>query len=111
MYLNIQIEGKKMSQQTEITDIIKKLTKEIENRLGALHWSISRLALESNTSYDTLKKIVAGKVTNPSFCTIISICQCLDISLDHIIFSTSNDFESITPLEDESPNADELSVE
>lgn len=68
------------------SDILKKIIIEIEKKINILHWSGPRLASECEMSYDSLKKILSGKVENPSFNTIISICQILDIHIDDIIY-------------------------
>ena len=92
-----------MENRLTTAEIISNLTKDIDKRISELHWSFSRLAAECNMSYDSVKKIMSGKNENPSFHTIITICQVLDIGLDHAIYpdlssKNNSSINSIKPL-------------
>ncbi len=54
------------------------------------HWSIRKLSDISGLSYETVKKLAAGKISNPSLYSIIKLCIAFDCSIDQLIgFETS----------------------
>lgn len=49
------------------------------------NWSIKQLADESELPYESVKKIVGGKINNPTIYSLIKICRALDCSLDYLL--------------------------
>lgn len=52
-------------------------------------WSIRELSDKSNLPYDSVKKLLAGKITNPSFYTLLKVSNAFDCSIDFLIDKTS----------------------
>lgn len=48
-------------------------------------WTIRKLSEESNVPYDTIKKLVSGKINNPRLCNSLKIANALDCSLDYLL--------------------------
>ena len=48
-------------------------------------WSIKQLAEHSELPYESVKKIVGGKINNPTIYSLSKICQALDCSLDYLL--------------------------
>lgn len=49
------------------------------------HWSIKELSEQSELPYESVKKIVGGKINNPTIYSLSKICQALDCSLDYLL--------------------------
>lgn len=48
-------------------------------------WSIKQLSDESELPYESVKKIVGGKINNPTIYSLNKICQALNCSLDYLL--------------------------
>lgn len=53
------------------------------------NWSIRELSDKSSLPYDSVKKLLAGKIHNPSFYTLLKISNAFDCSIDFLINKTS----------------------
>lgn len=74
-----------MCSRHDIKPIMDHFIQAIESRLCQLHVSGSYVAEQCDMSYDNFKRFLAGQIENPSFSTIIAICQTLDLPIDNII--------------------------
>lgn len=67
-----------ISNQQIITSLVQNITREIEQR----GWSIMRLSEEADIPYDTIKKLLSGKIQNPHLCNIAKISYALNIDMN-----------------------------
>lgn len=75
-------EEKPVKSDAEIlTDI---LLKNICYQLSQRNWSLKMLADESELPYETVKKLINGKIRRPSFISILQIANALDCSIDSL---------------------------
>lgn len=61
--------------------IVSTINKLMYNR----NWSIRQLAEQSELPYESVKKIVGGKINNPTIYSLTKICEALDCSLDYLL--------------------------
>lgn len=53
-------------------------------------WSLEKLAVESNVSYNTLIKIIHDRISNPKIETVINLADALGVSLDELVGRKGN---------------------
>ncbi len=61
--------------------ISEAIAKRIENLCRKNNLSINKLAVESGLTQSTLQSIISGKSKNPTFLTIVRVCDTLKIEL------------------------------
>ena len=66
----------------ELTD---KLVENIGARLTELNWSLKTLSDTADIPYETVKKLVNGKIHKPSFYCIWQIARALNCSVDDLV--------------------------
>lgn len=64
-----------------LTDI---LIKNICRQLTRRNWSLKMLADKSELPYETVKKLINGKIQRPSFISILQISNALECSIDSL---------------------------
>lgn len=71
--------------EIEILHYKNKLVPAINRLMYEKSWSIKQLSEEADLPYESVKKIIGGKVNNPTIYSLIKICKALDCSIDFII--------------------------
>lgn len=66
----------------ELADI---LTCNINCQLSIHNWSLKTLSDESDVPYETIKKLAAGKIRNPSLSNITRIAAAFGCTVDYLI--------------------------
>lgn len=61
------------------------MVENINRLLYQKNWSIRQLADEAELPYESVKKLVGGKVNNPTIYTISKVCDALNCSIDYIL--------------------------
>ena len=59
------------------------MVENINRLLYQKNWSIRQLADEAELPYESVKKLVGGKVNNPTIYTISKVCDALNCSIDY----------------------------
>lgn len=75
--------------------IITSLVKNITAELDARDWSLMRLSEEANVPYDTIKKLLSGKIQNPHLCNIAKIAFALNTDINTLSGLTSHSVQII----------------
>lgn len=75
----------------------KIIINNINNLLYKRNWSLKNLSEYSNIPYESIKKLVNGKITNPSIYSINEIANAFNCSLDYLL---GNENISSLPLND-----------
>lgn len=88
-----------MCSRHDIKFFMDRFIQAIESRLCLMHISGSYVAEQCDMSYDNFKRFLAGQIENPSFSTIIAICQTLDLPIDNIILDHSDSVEDAEDLD------------
>lgn len=76
------------------------LDKNIKLLLAKKHWSLKMLSEKSDIPYETLKKIVNKKITNPSLSTILKLSHTLQCSIDYLVSSNISTYLKFQELPD-----------
>lgn len=61
------------------------MVENINRLLYQKNWSIRQLADEAELPYESVKKLVGGKVNNPTIYTISKVCDALNCSIDYLL--------------------------
>ena len=61
------------------------MVENINRLLYQKNWSIRQFADEAELPYESVKKLVGGKVNNPTIYTISKVCDALNCSIDYIL--------------------------
>ena len=61
------------------------MVENINRLLYQKNWSIRQLADEAELPFESVKKLVGGKVNNPTIYTISKVCDALNCSIDYIL--------------------------
>lgn len=72
--------------------IIQNVTAEWDSR----DWSLMRLSVESTVPYDTLKKLLSGRIQNPHLCNIAKIAYALNIDINALSGITAHSIQKMT---------------
>lgn len=54
------------------------------------NWSIKQLSEHADLPYESVKKILAGKINNPTIYSLTKLCHALDCSLDYLMDTSSD---------------------
>lgn len=76
------------------------MVENINRLLYQKNWSIRQLADEAELPYESVKKLVGGKVNNPTIYTISKVCDALNCSIDYLLGRSvinTIDKKSLTP--------------
>lgn len=65
--------------------IRSSMTGRMLQQMTAKDWSIRVLSDESEVPYESLKKLLNGKILNPSLMSVLKIAMALDCSLDYLV--------------------------
>lgn len=71
--------------ESEILDNKSKWIGTINSLMDRNGWSIKDLSEKSGIPYDSIKKLMSGKINNPTCYTLFKISQSLGCSLDYLI--------------------------
>jgi len=71
--------------------LTNRLIKNICSRLAERCWSLKTLSDLADLPYETVKKLISGKIQKPSFYCIWQIAQALDCTLDDLASDGSSD--------------------
>ncbi len=75
-----------MSQKTHELEYYKNtLVKNLNHLLYQKFWSIRQLSDAADIPYESVKKLVGGKISNPSAYTLVKICDALTCSIDYLL--------------------------
>lgn len=70
---------------TELLIYKNRIVSKISRLMYNKNWSIKKLADKSELPYESVKKIVGGKINNPTIYSLSKICKALDCSLDYLL--------------------------
>lgn len=73
------------NKENEILHYKNTIVENINRIVYNKHWSIKQLSDKSNLPYESVKKIVNGKINNPTIYSLAKISKALDCSLDYIL--------------------------
>lgn len=95
-YMALYLKGAKMKypDYSKLRDI---LINNINHLIYSNKWSLKNLSEKSNVPYETLKKLMNGKINNPSLISIAKIANAFDCSVDYLITNQSEAPETIEP--------------
>lgn len=83
----------KMQQSLSPPQITSALIKNITAELDSHNWSLMRLSEESGVPYDTLKKLLSGRIHNPHLCNIAKIAYALNVDMNTLSGLTEHSME------------------
>jgi transcriptional regulator with XRE-family HTH domain len=69
---------------------VNNLKDTINRLLFVNNWSLRTLSEKSDIPYESLKKLMNGKIANPSLNSLLKLAYVFDCSLDYLIGNTSN---------------------
>ena len=81
MKMNIEANNKYAEQNLLKSNIIKNINK----ILNTSKWSIRKLSDFSGLPYESVKKLLSGKIKNPTIYTLYKISQALGCGMDYLI--------------------------
>ena len=79
--MNIEANTKYAEQNLLKSNIIKNINK----ILNTNNWSIRKLSDFSGLPYESVKKLLSGKIKNPTIYTLYKISQALGCGMDYLI--------------------------
>lgn len=68
----------------EDDDIAASLTSRISTQLSVHNWSLKMLSDQSGVPYETVKKVVNGKISSPSLKNVVKIASAFGCSVDYL---------------------------
>lgn len=75
-----------MNQKSQDLDFLKNtMVQNINRLLYKKNWSIRQLSDQAGLPYESIKKLVGGKIKNPTIYTISKVCDALDCSIDYLL--------------------------
>jgi len=75
--------------KNHLNSSVINLKNNINHFLFLNNWSLKTLSVRSDIPYDSLKKLVNGKIANPSLNSLLKLSNAFGCSLDHLVSSNS----------------------
>lgn len=83
--------------------LVKNLVFNIDQYLSERNWTIRVLSEKSDIPYESLKKLVNGKISNPSICSLVKLSNAFECSIDSLISEPNDGWKNV--LEDDQRSA------